>query len=525
MTVISSLGGHVTLTGVNLFLYARSGSFFAPPDASAHWDDGDYNRRPIQEFGVGTQFENGLYGFLFHESCWSVLERAFHPEPVPLGRLYEVCLSMPMPLATKCINWGHDYGGLHYWQKKPYLPWDVIEEPGVYSMEDLVAYEPGDSEARREWEKQCELPPKRQKDSDDDSGDDEWTEPTLRVLTVTSDPYHVKELRTILLEQPKPPPMRRMPYFLPNATTDLFSRLPQELRAAIATHLSTADFFNGRLALRGLGDIFNSQQFWATRFLEDAAERSWIFESHQLFGHALDWHFLYKRTSDTHLSQSGGIRNRRRVWELALRLKTILSLNPLDRLPPFKDATEGGNAQWITAQADICSPTPEQPHKNFFGGPKGIYLRNLVAIRFHFSHELYGIDFRYNDDYVPDSCYSIGRHKCPGRSCYGDYEFDIDGPGGELVASIEISLFTSDGNEDKVGYQTIVVDMKIETNRGRSFRLTNKDFDAMTAQSTGKVITRSLEATNGTTITGLYAHQFHGMRSAFMTLGVMSEAL
>lgn len=98
-----------------------------------------------------------------------------------------------------------------------------------------------------------------------------------------------------------------------------------------------------------------------------------------------------------------------------------------------------------------------------FGGLNGIYLVNLVAIRFHFNQELYGIDFRYNDDCVPDSCYSIGRHKCTGRSCYGDYEFYIDGPGGELVASIEISLLVLDGNEDNVGHQTSVVDVKVRS--------------------------------------------------------------
>lgn len=48
----------------------------------------------------------------------------------------------------------------------------------------------------------------------------------------------------------------------------------------------------------------------------------------------------------------------------------------------------------------------------------------------------------------------------------------------------------------------------METNRGRSFRLTNaEDLDAMATLSTGRVITRKLEVTKGTTITGLYAHQ------------------
>lgn len=354
-----------------------TGSFFARPDANTRWNDSDPSVKGIQEFGVGTQFENGLYGFLFHERCWSVLERAFHPEPVPLGRLYEVCLSMPKPLATSCVNWGHDYGGLHYWQNKPYFPWDVIEEPGVYSMDDLEDSDPGDSEASREWAERYGLPPPREDDSDDDSGDDEWTEPTLRESTVTSDPYDVC-IRMILQEQPHPPPMRHMPYFLKNATTDLFSRLPQELRAAIATYLPTPDFLNGRLALRGLGDIFDSHQFWATRFRGHGAERSWLFESYHPCAHTRDWRSLYKLTSDAHLSQSGGIRNRRRVWELALRLKTVLSLNPLERLPPFEDATASGNAEWITAQADICNPPLEEPHKAFVRGCRVLHRQRVL---------------------------------------------------------------------------------------------------------------------------------------------------
>lgn len=360
---------------MGLFLHARTGSFFAPPDATIRWDD---SRKNLQEFGVATQFENGLYGFLFHDSCWCVLERAFHPEPVPLDRLYEVCLSMPKPLATSCINWGHDYGGLHYWQKKPYFPWDVVEEPGVYSMEDLKDSVSGDSEASRVWVERYGLPPPREEDSDDDSGDDEWTDPTLRESTVISDPYHVNELHLILQEQPKPPPTRHVPYVLTNAKTDLFSQLPQELRAAIATHLPTTDFLNGRLALRGLGDIFDSQQFWSTRFLGHGAERSWLFESHNPSDFTRDWRFLYKHTSDAHLSQSGGIRNRKRVWALAMRLTTVLSLSPLDRLPPFRHATEGRNTEWTSAQADICNPPPGEPHKGFVRGCRILHRQRIL---------------------------------------------------------------------------------------------------------------------------------------------------
>lgn len=377
---------------MGVFTDASTGSFLAPPDANTRWNDSGYNRKTSQEFGVGTQFENGLYGFVLHESCWSVLERVFHPEPVPLDRLYELCLSMPKPLATSCINWGHDYGGLHYWEKLRFFPWVVVEEPGVYSMDDLEDSEPGDSEASREWAERYGLPPPREDDSDNDSGDDEWTEPTLRASTVTSDPYHLNELHMILKEQPKPPPMRHMPYLSSNATTDLFSQLPHELRTVIAAYLPTPDFLTGRLALRGLGDIFDSQQFWATRFLGHAAERSWFFETNEPFGHKPDWRFLYKQTSDAHLSQSGGMRNRRRVWELAIRLKTVLALDPLDRLPPLEDTTQGGNAEWTTAPAYICSPPPEEPHKAFVRGCRILHKQRML-LQSQETHRKIGLSF------------------------------------------------------------------------------------------------------------------------------------
>lgn len=92
----------------------------------------------------------------------------------------------------------------------------------------------------------------------------------------------------------------------------------------------------------------------------------------------------------------------------------------------------------------------------------GIYLRNFVAIRFHFSQELCGIEVRYKEDCIPDSCCVFGRHKSPGRpqARYGDYDFELDKPRGELIAQIEIAFFTLDANEAGVGYKTNVRDLK-----------------------------------------------------------------
>lgn len=293
VTVISSLEGDVTLTGLGRFVDARSGSFDAPLDANARYDDVGYDDEEYSEtFGVGTQFENGLYGFVFHDSCWSVLERAFNPDPVPLDRLYEVCLSMPTPLATRCVNWGHNYGGLYYWLRSPYHPWDVIEEPVLYDMSELGDPEPGDSVESRTWVDRFGLPSPRK-------DDEEWTEPTVRGPTIMSDPYHTGEILAIRSERPPPLPTRSVAYSLSNTAIDPFSRLPYELRAGIAQYLPTSDFLRGRLALRGLWDIFDSQQFWATRFLGRGAERSWLFESQLWDESGQDWRFLCRQTSDT----------------------------------------------------------------------------------------------------------------------------------------------------------------------------------------------------------------------------------
>lgn len=98
-----------------------------------------------------------------------------------------------------------------------------------------------------------------------------------------------------------------------------------------------------------------------------------------------------------------------------------------------------------------------------FGGQNGICFRNIFAVTFHLSQELYGIEFRYKEDCIPDSCCSLGRHKSPGRprARYGDYDFESDKPRGELIAQIEIAFITLDANEDGVGYKTNVRDLKV----------------------------------------------------------------
>lgn len=70
-------------------------TFNAPRDSNARWDDAGYTSAQQQQFGVDYRSGNGCHGILFHDNCWCVLERAFRPKPVPLDRLYDLCLSMP----------------------------------------------------------------------------------------------------------------------------------------------------------------------------------------------------------------------------------------------------------------------------------------------------------------------------------------------------------------------------------------------------------------------------------------------
>lgn len=62
---------------------------------------------------------------------------------------------------------------------------------------------------------------------------------------------------------------------------------------------------------------------------------------------------------------------------------------------------------------------------------------------------------------VPDICHSLSCHKCDGPACYGDHCFSIDGPGGELIGSIDVELLTFDGTNINLGQSTSVADVKV----------------------------------------------------------------
>ena len=87
--------------------------FIAPSDPAVRWDDHNYHFQASDELPVMQQCpENGRHGFVLHDACFRLLQKALEPDNIPLERLLWVCRSLPFPLRGIGVCWGHDYGGL-----------------------------------------------------------------------------------------------------------------------------------------------------------------------------------------------------------------------------------------------------------------------------------------------------------------------------------------------------------------------------------------------------------------------------
>jgi hypothetical protein len=191
---------------------------------------------------------------------------------------------------------------------------------------------------------------------------------TNRDPVFSKNPYDVPEVDQLLTEDPQQPPVLT-PVAPPSHALrrDCFALLPRELCAAIAMLLPTADVLAARLASQAFWPVFDSQQFWASRFRPPAAVRSWLFETRH--GSPSDWRWLYRQTTrDIHLS--GGLRNRRRIWGLAEQVLELLAL-AWNNLPPAMPAiwclSSGVADERFEAAGLLWNPTQPDDH-NFPNG-------------------------------------------------------------------------------------------------------------------------------------------------------------
>ncbi|KAK4143400.1 uncharacterized protein C8A04DRAFT_28823 [Dichotomopilus funicola] len=124
------------LTGVGKHTQPGSRTVHAPFDTQMHWSDDEFqpstrnlisalDRNPVPQTDIPV-------GFLFHDACWRLFEEACKPRPIPLDRLAQVLISLPIyhPAGPNVLlDWGHNFGGAVALEPEDYAPWQWHREP------------------------------------------------------------------------------------------------------------------------------------------------------------------------------------------------------------------------------------------------------------------------------------------------------------------------------------------------------------------------------------------------------------
>jgi len=288
--VYSNPGEGIVLTGVGRYTFANAGTYFA---FAARWNDPGYNNPRAHQFDIMRQgYLDGRRGFALHESCWTLLVQAYHPAPVPHERLFDVLRSMPMAMTDDTtMDWGHGYGDLVFLRgETSYFPWEYLR------------FGSRGSQGR-------------------------WFGTPYAI-----NPLAFSQVERLLAEPPQTPPSRN-PVPTSEASPaghDPFDMVPEELCCAIAACLPTNDLLNLRLASRSFWSIFDTQQFWASRFRGIRSERSWLYEAAQVLAtpgniQRHDWRWLYRRTTGARIEE--WVTNRKRIWDLILPVVDLMDLS------------------------------------------------------------------------------------------------------------------------------------------------------------------------------------------------------
>ena len=315
LSVYSSPEG-IFISGVGRYNDPDGGTWIAPFDPAMRWDDQDCVFQPGDELPVMRQRpENNRHGFVLHDACWRLLQKALEPEKVPLERLLKICRSLPFPLRGISVCWSHDYGGLTAFDDQHHYPWeDQLMEQS--SSSEIYHY-------------------------------------------ARENPYDMPEISEPLKMRLENPPH----LFAKTQTGDCFSTLPWEILEAIAINLPTGDALVLRRASRAFLPVLTSQIFWASRF-QPGHEREYVFEKQNK--EQRDWISLYRHTSYAY--SPPGLKNRRRVWGLIRKLIILLSLRLDDcwELSPIPSSVDG--LKWIEVAGDIKRTTGSGHCENFNEG-------------------------------------------------------------------------------------------------------------------------------------------------------------
>jgi hypothetical protein len=230
------------------------------------WDDENYYPQTSDSVVLHqTHPLKGPLEFLLHDACWRLLQKAMDPHPVPLGQLLDVYKSLPP------MHRYYDHSGIMLVNRHNHYPQRPIADPTGSEIDE--------------------------------------------------NPYNIPIMPELLTrtrdgsESRVPRPSRDG-----RESRDCFSRLPWELREAIAMALPTCDALKLRLSSRSFVDIAASQTFWASRFAR-GGERDYIFEVRE-GKQSTDWMLLYRNSSPFHVPLS--LKNRIRIWNDISSIKGLL---------------------------------------------------------------------------------------------------------------------------------------------------------------------------------------------------------
>lgn len=270
----------------------------------SRWDDMDASDADKLQLMQHGSYNYSGYAFILHANCCFLLGEYFHPQPIPIARLAEVCKSCPLQYAGgsgRILNWGHDYGGGVALDNL--CPW---EEQDFYSDQD---YEAINLELPYGEEDPCRI-----------------LDPGKLIHEATQTRQNLRTWRSSVALGAKP---------------NCFTGLPYEILETIVVFLPTHDVRTFAQTSRWLKRIIPSrlgQTFWASRFNLEF-EFDFIFEARKHRGH-LDWKWLYFEISNT-LHNSKGLQNRRRIWRLIQSpLSELLSLHWMDNQSPSSQDTK-----------------------------------------------------------------------------------------------------------------------------------------------------------------------------------------
>ncbi|KAL9103785.1 MAG: hypothetical protein Q9163_001194 [Psora crenata] len=324
LSVYSSPEG-IFISGVGRYDDPGGGTWIAP--SAVRWDDQDCVFQAGDELPVMQQHpENNRHGFVLHDACWRLVQKALEPEEVPLERLLKICRSLPFPLRGISVCWGHDYGGLTAFDDQHHYPWEdrLIEQSGDSKVYQYARINPYD-------------------------------------MPEISEPFKMR------LEDPPT-------LFAKTQTGDCFSTLPWEILETVAINLPTGDALVLRRASRAFLPVLSSQIFWASRF-QPGHEREHVFEKRNK--EQRDWMSLYRRTSYAH--SPPGLNNRRRIWGLIRNLIILLPLRLDDgwELPPVPSTVDG--LKWIEVAGDI-KRTTSSGHCEYFNEGCRLFYKQWAPI-------------------------------------------------------------------------------------------------------------------------------------------------